>query len=383
MNHIKLKSLQRLLLIFAVLSTLDIGLLAQGTTIKSINSNGLPRSFRVHLPVGFNANDGLPLVFNFHGFGSSAIEQEIYSGMSIVSDQNSFVVVYPEGISKAWNVGWAFGSTANDVKFVSDMIDYMTKEYNINTKKVYACGMSNGGFMSYKLACDLNDRITAIASVTGSMVASELKKCSPPKTIPILEIHGTADDVVAYNGTFGISQPIIEVLNFWRDHNDCDLVPTNQKLPKLNAQEITNTEVIRYINCNNDHEVLHYKVNKGGHTWPGSSIAVGVTSQDFNASEEIWKFFNRFETKVVSNIHNQTIIDDYGMHKYSNPIPDVLSLELNQDTELIIFNISGQVIHTQSLLKNNNLINLSQLSSGLYFMHLRSNQTNKTFKIIK
>jgi hypothetical protein len=157
-------------------------------------------------------------VLNFHGYTSNDFEQMWYGDFRPIADTAGFLVVHPMGTvdlvgNTHWNVGWGL-STVDDIGFTSALIDSLAAQYNINQDRIYSTGMSNGGFMSYQLACELSDRIAAIASVTGSFNVNQLTTCHPDHQMPVMEIHGTADPTVPYDGN-ALFAPIPSVVNFW------------------------------------------------------------------------------------------------------------------------------------------------------------------------
>ena len=161
--------------------------------------DGVLRDYNFRVPSGYDGSTALPLVINMHGYTSNASQQEFYSNMTPIAEEQNFFVVYPNGIGNAWNVGFPgvpFVNGVDDVGFINALIDTLTNNYLVDLTRVYSTGMSNGGYMSYRLACELNDRITAIASVTGSMNDSMRYHCYNPQSIPVLEIHGTDDPTV-------------------------------------------------------------------------------------------------------------------------------------------------------------------------------------------
>ena len=151
-------------------------LFAQQTQSITISSGGVDRDFFLYVPDSYNENTPAPLVFCLHGYGSSASANISYTGFRPVADTAGFILIHPQGTQDLfgtphWNVGWG-SSSVDDVAFVEDMIDYVDDNYNLNNDRIYSTGMSNGGFMSYLLACQLSDKIAAIASVTGTMSLS-------------------------------------------------------------------------------------------------------------------------------------------------------------------------------------------------------------------
>lgn len=377
---IKSHSFQAFLFAFVFLLT-AIGISAQMTVLGTLNHDGLTRDYRLRLPANHDKNVPIPLVLNFHGFGSNANEQEFYSYMNAVADTAKFAVCYPNGIEKAWNVGWEFGSTANDVDFVATLIDELVNKYGFNTNKVYACGMSNGGFMSYVLACELNTKIAAIASVTGSMVPGKLETCTPGKAIPVMEIHGTADSTVVYNGS-PIAVAIPEVLTFWQNNNGCDTEPIIQQVPNTSTTDGTTSEKWTYVNCDGNQDIIHYKVFNGAHTWPGALLLTGVTSKDFNASVVIWNFFKRYS--LDGTVPSKDISATEEINVYPSPFGQELIIDAETaGTSIKIYDIKGSLMISKSLDAGKNSINTDSWSTGTYLIHASNSKGTSTTKVVK
>ena len=177
---------------------------AQQTIEDTIMYDGRMRTFILYVPESYQADVPAPLVLNFHGYTSNNLEQMFYGDFRPIADTAGFLIVHPMGTvdllgNTHWNVGWG-SSTVDDVGFTNALLDTLSAEYNINQDRIYSTGMSNGGFMSYRLACELSNRIAAIASVTGAMTINTPSTCSPEHPMPVMEIHGTADSTVPYNG---------------------------------------------------------------------------------------------------------------------------------------------------------------------------------------
>ncbi len=343
---------------------------AQETITGTIVHDGIERDYRLRVPSA--SDEAMPLVFNLHGFGSNAFEQELYAQMNPVADTAGFFVCYPQGVSNAWNVGWAFGSTADDVGFISALIDTLSANYNIDHNRVYSCGMSNGGFMSYRLACELSGRVAAVASVTGSMAPGTLQQCEPGEAVPVLEIHGTEDDVVAYEGTVNVSLPIPEILSFWADNNGCAETPAEEELPNTSITDASTVTKITYTDCTDAQEVLHYRVNGGGHTWPGADFAIGVTNQDIDASVEIWHFFNRFTLDDITSTAEPVSLSTLEATFAPNPVQDMGTLTLNQPYAYYrLLGLSGTV-YQEGAHGSGNTIDFSALNTGIYFLEVLS-----------
>jgi polyhydroxybutyrate depolymerase len=292
-----MKKINTLLLI--LLPFLGFG---QQTINETLNHGGLQRDYTLYIPSSYTPGADLPLVLNFHGYTSNAWQQSFYSNFNAVAEAEGFIVVYPDGTlddqgTTHWNVGWG-GSTVDDIGFTSALIDSISEDYSINQERVYSTGMSNGGFMSYQLACELSDRIAAIASVTGSMNIGWFNSCNPNHPIPVMEIHGDSDLTVSYNAS-SFTESIPDILDFWASFNNCNSTPVITSVPDINTLDGCTAEHSIWENGSNGATVEHYKIIDGEHTWPGALAITGVTNQDIIASEKIWEFFRRYDINGV------------------------------------------------------------------------------------
>lgn len=358
-----------ILLIFAV--SLSVVSYSQEFTLTH---DGLTRSYRLHLPVDYNADSIYPLVVNMHGLGSNAIEQEIYTGFNSVADSAGFLVAYPNGVSETWNVSSSTGT--DDVGFISALIDTLDLSYNLDLSRVYATGMSMGGFMSYRLACELSDRIAAIASVTGLQA---FYPCNPERPVPVMQFHGTADPIVPYTG-------VPTTINNWVTYNTCPTVPVITDLPDIDPTDNSTVTRSYYGPCEESTEVILYTINGGEHTWPGAAIYIGITNQDIKASYEIWDFFTKFTLQgstSVGEVHggNETL-----WRLYPNPVSDFATVELSSlpesRFEFRIFSMTGaMVLELKDLDMPRFLIDCSQVPAGFYISELSSGN-KKTYQQI-
>ena len=340
--------------------------IAQETVTGSFVFDGQERDYRLRIPPA--SAETQALVFNLHGYTSNAWQQEGYSQMNTVADTAGFFVCYPDGLGNAWNVGWAFGSTADDVGFISALIDTLVANHNIDPDRVYSCGMSNGGFMSYRLACELNDKIAAVASVTGSMVPAYMGDCNPGRSVPVLEIHGTSDETVPYDGQPFLAISMEDLLTFWRSNNGCDGDPIVEEWPNSNLNDGSTVTMIQSTGCNTRGEVLHYRVNNGGHTWPGSPLNIGVTNQDINASAEIWRFFNQYTINDVTAVAEPAALP---LTLYPNPAGDRVFIQLPKaGGALSMYDFSGRELFKQQLTDGQSELEVSALPRGIYFVQV-------------
>ena len=355
---------------------------SQQTINASISHDGIQRDYILYIPELYDGSTAVPLVLNFHGYGSNAAQQMFYGDFRDIADTEGFLLVHPEGTTlignQFWNVGFpGLSSTIDDVGFTEALIDELATLYTIDLDRVYATGMSNGGFMSFLLACQLSEKIAAVASVTGSMTQDTFDDCNAQHPTPVLQIHGTDDGVVLYNGN-NLSIPIADVISYWVDFNNCETTPTTTTLPDVDVSDGSTIEHSVYEDGDNGITTEHMKVIGGGHTWPGSVINTAGTNQDIDASMEIWLFFSRYD------INGPLSNDDFENNQvtiYPNPTQSKINLSLNYSKDIYYELISplGQQLMTGTITSSNEEIDISHLPSNIYFLKL-GNQVHKVLK---
>ncbi len=377
--------------LFAVMASLTVN--AQINSYDTIISGGVKRTYILYVPAIYNASKPTPLIFNFHGLGSSDAQQEVYADFRPIADTADFIEVLPQGLTNngTGETGWNnFGTVASanaDIEFVSNLIDSLKSKYNINTNRIYSTGYSNGGFMSYDLACFLTNRFTAIASVCGSMISSHVSACKPSRQIPIMEIHGTKDPVVSYSGTSGIltSTDIDTLVKFWVNINKCTATPVVIALPNTNKSDSCTATQYDY-NGSNCNTVELYKVINGGHSWPGSSTVLpaanyGYTNEDFNASVAIWKFFSL--CKSISTGVNEIENNESDIIIYPNPASDYIKIQSSIELGTItVTDMVGKIILQTKSRAEQEQINIKTLPDGVYFVTFLNNGIQNTKKFI-
>lgn len=348
---------------------------AQQTISASIMHDDIEREYILYIPESYTQGEEVPIVFNFHGYTSNAAEQMFYGDFRPIADTANFIVVHPEGTlfngDTHWNVGgWTIGSTVDDIGFTNALLDSLAEEYSIDLNRVYSTGMSNGGFMSYQLACQLSERFAAIASVTGSMTPEIWDDCTPRHTTPILEIHGTSDFVIPYNGNI-FSHPIPEVLEYWVEYDGCDLDPEIIDIPDINTADGSTVEHYIYSGCDKDIAVEHFKVTGGGHTWPGSAFPGPGTNYDIDASLEIWKFFSRFELSALTTA--VAVETDSGeLEIFPNPSDyGLVNIKVKRSTQYSIYSSIGKIVKKGNLSEGMNQLNLGDLEADIYIFSTR------------
>ena len=257
------------------------------TASFSTTFDNYQRSFIVHVPPNFDyETQSLPLVFVLHGYTSQAPIIRQYSGFDQIADQENFIVVYVQGITDSFgNTGWNVNVVASflgvdDVGFFKALIKYFKASYNIDSNNIFSSGMSLGGFMSYRLACEL-DEINSIGSVTGSMAG--YYQCNPPKKTSTIHFHGTSDRTVPYDGVEW-SLSARDAHNFWKTHNKCNS-QVEINLPDFNGDGKITKRLISY-DCDEDKAVELYSLEDEGHLWWNRNWG-----HDINTSELIWQFF--------------------------------------------------------------------------------------------
>ncbi|MES2799612.1 MAG: T9SS type A sorting domain-containing protein [Bacteroidota bacterium] len=359
---------------------------AQQTINGSILHDGITRTYILYVPANYDGSSDVPLLFNFHGYGSSSSQQIFYGDFRPIADTAGFLIVHPQGTvdntsTTHFNVGWG-GSGTDDVGFTEALIDSIAADYAIDQSRVYSTGMSNGGFMSFHLACNLSNRIAAIGSVTGSIVPFTMSNCDATHPTPVLQIHGTADGTVPYNGGAGWSASMSSLLTHWSNYNNCD-APTTTAISNTNTTDGSTVEKIVYSNGDNCTEVVHFKITGGAHTWAGSAFPISGTNYDINASKEVWNFVSKY------NINGLIGCTELGLNEnemsefeiYPNPNNGSFWLKGNFDSAINyeIFDLMGVEIANGSVL-GSEMIDVSYLKSAIYL--LKIGNSTKRFQII-
>lgn len=256
----------------------------------NLTFGGLQRVFHVHVPPSYTPSVLTPLVLDFHGYSGDAAQEEILSQMNPHADAEGFLSVHAEGtgVPQSWNAGACCGEAASsdvdDVGFVGAMLDALEAKLCIDPKRVFATGMSNGGFLSQRLGCELSDRIAAIAPVAGVLGVST---CQPGRPVPIIEFHGTADPLVPYLGNPLIGYPSVPAtFSGWAARDGCTGSPTQ-------TYDVMDSSCATYEQCSAGAEVTLCTVQSGGHTWPGGTPvpALGYTTPWLSATDTMWSFF--------------------------------------------------------------------------------------------
>lgn len=281
---------------------------------EKIEVNGSERTYHIHLPPNFDKEDPAPLVLALHGGGGQGdrFDQGTAGTLVAAADERGLVLVFPDGLNNQWCDGRLEHivaerdcAAASDVEFFSALIDKMVRDYGIDPSRVYATGISNGGFMSLRLGLELSEKITAVAPVTAQLSLA-IADQKPQQPVSVMIVNGTEDPIVPFDGghirlfSFGRSRGEIlstaETVTRFRRYNNCESAAELTTLPDNDPDDGTTIEIESFPACAGGTAVTLVRVIGGGHTWPGgqpylNEDLVGRVSQEINASELILDFF--------------------------------------------------------------------------------------------
>ncbi len=275
-----------------------------GNSKGHVTIGGIKRSYVLHLPSGFNEGERLPLIIVLHGALGNAWTGEWDSLMSRQADKDHFIVVYPNGFLKTWNAGQCCGlarlQNIDDVAFISTLIDKLEDELGVDPERVYVTGISNGAMLSYRLGCELSDKIAAIAPVEGCLYPS---KCEHPHPVSVVAFHGKKDKIVRFEGGYGsmlgyiVKAPsVASAIEFWKKVDQCSSEPVTEEDDHF-IKEV-------YSGGCGGTEVCLYTLKDGGHAWPGGRRATflgDVPKNYLPATEIMCQFFWAHPKKKQSN----------------------------------------------------------------------------------
>ena len=281
---------------------------------RMVIHEGVEREYIIHVPE--NLNQDSPIVFVIHGYTGSAEGIAAYTGMNNIAEREGFIAVYPQGTIDSngntfFNVGYEFNddSPINDVSFIRELVRSISQEFNLKRKKAFATGMSNGGDMSYLLACTSSDLFKAVAPVAGVLMKGLKDSCELTSPVPIFEIHGTADKISLFEGDlnneggWGAYYDLPSTIDFFAERYQL----TNKSVKQMTSKESGADYDIffeRHWSDDLEEEVWMYRIEDGRHVWPGIKLNwwdnplawfyFGSGNEDINASEEVWAFFKKY-----------------------------------------------------------------------------------------
>ncbi len=384
-----LLTMKKLLPILLLFTTIQLS-----AQYDSIFAGGDFRTYLLHLPPQYDGTAELPLVIAMHGGFGSGPQLGNQSKLSEKADEAGFVVVYPEGVAgplniRTWNAGgccgYAMNNNIDDVGFISALIDTLLTDLAIDSSRVYATGMSNGAFMSYRLACEIPEKIAAIAPVAGTM---NVDFCEPSRAVPVIQFHSFEDSNVPYLGGVGdgvsnhYNPPIDSVQNAWAAMNHCAIL--NDTLH--DGADYTH---IRWSDCDCMYEQQFYITTDGGHSWPGGmqTIIGDPPSEVINANDLMWDFFQLYSlecetsaTKILSEIGSEIFI-------FPNPATEYINVRLGQGNPqegiLQLFGTNGRMLFHKKTGDHFNQIDLRGLAPGLYFIRFQNGRVTVSEKFVK
>jgi polyhydroxybutyrate depolymerase len=268
-------------------------------TNGTIISNGEARKYLLYVPESYDPAIPVPLVITIHGFAQWPAHQAHISEWNELADEEGFIVVYPSGTQfpRRWEasaVNYPDPTENPDVQFISDLIDTLEGQYNIDPTRIYVNGLSNGGAMTYLLGCVLSDRIAATGSVAGAYLFP-LQDCHPDHTMPMIVFHGTADPIVPYTGgpSSHFDIPFANIPQWVEERAELNGCGTQS-----NTTLSDSVEVVHYSDCSQSAEVIFYSIAGGGHAWPGGKPIpewiVGNNPTTPDATRLMWQFFQHY-----------------------------------------------------------------------------------------
>jgi polyhydroxybutyrate depolymerase len=253
----------------------------KGAQQATLTVNGQVRSYAVFRPSSLDPKQLVPLIVAMHGYTGNPTEMEAHTNFDEQAKQGGFVVVYPQGLADSWNAGACCGDNhSDDVAFIRALIDRLVSGGHVDPKRIFMTGMSNGGMMSHRLACELSDRVAAVASVSGALV---IDACKPARPISVLEMHGTGDTIVPFEGDLtggGHFRSTISVMTQWAALDGCAASPT--------VTQSGITKRTTWSGCRDRAVVILDAVAGAGHMW----FAPAYDPAQPNATAVVWDFFS-------------------------------------------------------------------------------------------
>jgi polyhydroxybutyrate depolymerase len=266
---------------------------------RTLSVSGVQRSYLLYRPSQPRGASGLPLVVVLHGGSGTAAGIARHTGFTKLAKAEGFAVVYPQGIGRRWNDGRGIHAGYDDVGFVRALLDTLQRELDVDSRRIYVAGISNGAVFAHRLACDLPGTFAAIAAVAGAFPARMASTCTRATPVAVLAMQGTADPLMPYRGSADPSRrgAVLSAERsaaFWAQIDGCGASPAETRLPERSSTDGTRIEQVSYSGCRSGHPVTLYRIRGGGHTWPGGPAAgtsVGRVSREIDATTAIWRFF--------------------------------------------------------------------------------------------
>ena len=348
---------------------------------RNIVHQGLTRDYSIYVPASYDGTTNFPLLFNLHGGGGTNTYWQMVSDMRTIADTADFILVYPQARpdpSDGNSFNWIpkVPGTFDDVPFFSSLIDTIASNYQIDQNRIYACGYSLGGDMTFELGCKLNNRIAAIAPVARTMQANPNSFCSPIHKTGVLTILGTNDLTSPYNGIvyLGVEYYISAAATnrYWVLHNNCDTIAAVSTVsPSVERHTWSTAAGCAYVE--------ELKVIGGGHDWPGS-----FGNMTINADKEIWQFVSRYDINgligcVTTSINeNNTQTKDFKV--FPNPTTGQVYIDEVVDGYFKIIDNMGRIIQEGPI---NESYDLTDKPTGIYVLLIHTNNGTIYRNVVK
>lgn len=330
---------------------IPVSLFAQNQTMQVA---GVTRNYIVHAPSGIN---NPPLVFNIHGYNMDAATQQSYTQMDKVADREKFIVVYPNAINKSWDL-----SGNNDFNLIMAIIDTIDKKYHIDRNRIYSCGFSQGGFMTFQLACRYSDIFAAIAPTSGNLSGN----CTLRRPMSMRLTFGTNE------GFSGGTAAFMENVTKWLDKCNCPKTPVvTRPYPSTNPNSLVTR--LYYGPCDQGTEVVADSIRTGGHEWPMN------TRDRINNSEESWAFLKKFSLETTS-VDKKTVylVQTERSASYSSGVVHLKGIK--DKCPVRVVDINGRLV-TSALVKQGQFTFRDGVS-GIYMLLIGENNKPEALKIV-
>lgn len=370
-----------------------MSIFSQMTTHK-YTFDGKKRAFNVYLPNSYSAKkEALPVVVFLHGMGG---DMSNFSGLNYKAEKENYIMIIPQALKDPkTGTSWSAGSISikgetyypnaniDDVGFINSLLDTVSSWYKVDEEKVYVAGFSLGGFMANKLACELSNRITAIASVSGTMNKELMSECNPNEPIPSLQIHSTNDGIVSYKGSF--TNLGAEALSqFWIKNN-----LANKTIDTLNLSNNVNDGFsaikFTYSGKTKKNEVVLYRLAGPDHNQSWYTVS---SKNDFDAINVIWDFFKSHQKEInnkekIKKTTIATSIHDVKIDVYPNPASELITLNFTNKIKIAsisITNTLGKTIHKKFFEEaiDEVTFDIRNEFQGIYFFQIEDENGNKT-----
>jgi len=291
---------------------------------RTLDVNGKNRVYQLHFSSAWNSTPG-PVVIALHGMLQSADGMDSYLGLNLVADRENFTVVYPHGLGNSWKDGrnpalrmtfWA--PPGDDVEFLTKLVQSLIDQRIADPTRIYLMGLSNGGYMTFRMACERSELFAAIATLSATVPTSYRTSCKPSRAIPVLMINGTADMVVPFYGNAlpGVMSlyPVMYTAKMFAELNGCSN-PNESGVPSRDSVGATSVTLIYWGNCRDSSAVVLFRINNGGHQSPSigpgrktpiAAQMLGMRNHDIDAAEEVWAFFHHYDLSSTSAIQRGT-----------------------------------------------------------------------------